>query len=375
VISWFSFYAVNNLRLFVIPQDYHADNFTIQLSLVSTFFMMIAMGVLTFERIRRNHFEVFYYAHHIFVVVFGVMLYHAAMSWYFMLGGLSLYMLDRAIRFARGTATTKCIGVEVVGDVTKISYVIESKTTMFWGGKLSKMKHQMGQYCFINLPAISVLEWHPFTISSAPSDLVLTHHIENMGPGTFTDKLQKLAMTLPWNELDTDLLINVDGPYGIPVDFEQYDQVVLVGGGIGITPINSCLRELYGLGSSGQLEKVQRVHLVWVAKDPALFAILSSTFSEIDENSLEGKFSYSLYATQRAAEEGYDAAGLSSYKPKVAIAEGRPNLQNEMTLSKEGESSSTSSIVFACGPSSLIEESKSIARDFKFDFHYETFLL
>ena len=40
------------------------------------------------------------------------------------------------------------------------------------------LAHSMGQYCYLNIPRISRLEWHPFTISSAPVDMVTTHHIK-----------------------------------------------------------------------------------------------------------------------------------------------------------------------------------------------------
>ena len=42
----------------------------------------------------------------------------------------------------------------------------------------SKLGHVAGQYAFINVPAVSQHEWHPFTISSAPADAVTTHHIK-----------------------------------------------------------------------------------------------------------------------------------------------------------------------------------------------------
>jgi NAD(P)H-flavin reductase len=35
------------------------------------------------------------------------------------------------------------------------------------------------------------------------------------------------------------------GPYGTPVDLTQYVHVVLIAGGIGITPIYSCYRQIY----------------------------------------------------------------------------------------------------------------------------------
>ena len=56
-------------------------------------------------------------------------------------------------------------------------------------------QHEPGQYVYINIPAISVLEWHPFTLSSAPADAAgsssvgaSTLHIKGMGAGTFTQR-------------------------------------------------------------------------------------------------------------------------------------------------------------------------------------------
>ena len=46
---------------------------------------------------------------------------------------------------------------------------------------------------FLNVPSISVLEWHPFTIASAPHDSKSTFHIRDMGPGSFTGRLHALA--------------------------------------------------------------------------------------------------------------------------------------------------------------------------------------
>ena len=35
-----------------------------------------------------------------------------------------------------------------------------------------------GQYAFLHFPTVSTLQWHPFTISSAPSDDKVTFHIQ-----------------------------------------------------------------------------------------------------------------------------------------------------------------------------------------------------
>lgn len=46
------------------------------------------------------------------------------------------------------------------------------------------------------VPAISALQWHPFTVSSCPEDPETSHHIKDMGPGTFTGKLRYVC-TVP----------------------------------------------------------------------------------------------------------------------------------------------------------------------------------
>ena len=222
--------------------------------------------------------------------------------------------------------------------VTKLSYTVLSKDR-----RTSRpLCHLMGQYVYINIPLISSLEWHPFTISSSPTDSVTTHHIKVMGglnSGQWTAKLHKLAMRLQDdkeraqahtshtamhsvidsnavinpahagrrflsvqgsdrggergrgtstsnrvrdrddNEESKDqtqqqqqqqiegqgqgqgdgegeregeplslssITVNIDGPYGLSVTHElhKYTHVLLIGGGIGVTPLHSCLRHL-----------------------------------------------------------------------------------------------------------------------------------
>jgi len=56
-----------------------------------------------------------------------------------------------------------------------------------------------GQYCFINIPALSEFEWHPFSLTSAPDDDFLSFHISALGDWTkgayeLMPKLQALAL-------------------------------------------------------------------------------------------------------------------------------------------------------------------------------------
>lgn len=54
---------------------------------------------------------------------------------------------------------------------------------------------EVGQYVFLNCPAISQLEWHPFTMTSAPEEDFFSVHIRSVGD--WTEKLISMVQNLP----------------------------------------------------------------------------------------------------------------------------------------------------------------------------------
>lgn len=56
-------------------------------------------------------------------------------------------------------------------------------------------KMDVGQYVFLNCPEISQLEWHPFTMTSAPEEDFFTVHIRKAGD--WTETLIKMVENLP----------------------------------------------------------------------------------------------------------------------------------------------------------------------------------
>lgn len=54
---------------------------------------------------------------------------------------------------------------------------------------------EVGQYVFLNCPAISQLEWHPFTMTSAPEEDFFSVHIRSVGD--WTEKLISMVENLP----------------------------------------------------------------------------------------------------------------------------------------------------------------------------------
>jgi dual oxidase len=94
-------------------------------------------------------------------------------------------------------------------------------------------KYKAGQYVFLQVPQLSLWQWHPFTVSEC-HDKTMTLHIKT--DGNFTSKLRDC----------TDLkYIGLDGPYGAPAQrFYDFDQTIIVGSGIGVTPFSGILNDL-----------------------------------------------------------------------------------------------------------------------------------
>ncbi|KAJ2828870.1 hypothetical protein IWW50_001158 [Coemansia erecta] len=143
------------------------------------FFFLFATSIPV---VRRRFHELFYWMHHMFVPCVILLFVHAgaeSFQWY-ILGPGSIYVIDRAYRFIRSRFKRP----RILAVIQHPSNVIELKI------ERRGMKFQVGQYIYLNVPQISVLEWHPFTLTSAPEEDELSLHI--WVAGGWTNKLVQL---------------------------------------------------------------------------------------------------------------------------------------------------------------------------------------
>ena len=210
--------------------------------------------------IRRSYYEIFWYLHHLFIIFFLGLAAHGIQgivksqtninehnpdqcatkylewgkkppctiypkfvgakpsSWMWIVAPLTIYLIERLIRFIRGLQK-----VDVIGVVRHESNVIELRFR-----KASMTKPQPGQFIYVKCYAISKFEWHPFTVTSAAEEDFVSVHIRTVGNWT-KDLAQRLT-----NYPENIPRIGIDGPYGSPADdVFNYDGVILVGAGIG----------------------------------------------------------------------------------------------------------------------------------------------
>ncbi|KAJ1408250.1 Riboflavin synthase-like beta-barrel, partial [Sesbania bispinosa] len=202
---------------------------------------------------RLTGFNAFWYSHHLFVIVYVLLIIHGVKlylvhkwyfktTWMYLAVPVLLYASERILRlFRSGLYTVHLIKVAIYpGNVLTLQM---SKPPQF--------RYKSGQYMFVQCPAVSPFEWHPFSITSAPGDDYLSVHIRQLGD--WTQELKRVfseACEPPVSGKSGLLRADerqrkIDGPYGAPAqDYRKYDVLLLVGLGIGATPFISILKDL-----------------------------------------------------------------------------------------------------------------------------------
>lgn len=296
--------------ILAIHPKWHGDNFTIPLASIVALMMTLLMGVLTLPCIRQRRYDLFQLGHALVPVVFIAVLWHATMSWYYLLPGMILYVADHIMKMrykigyvAKLVSLTNHVMPGKGESVVEIAYRVHIPCVKRDSNMPISVHYEMenpcttsGQLCFLNIPCIGPLQWHPFTVSSLPIEDVITHHIKvKQYPSTTTgiidkimqpattwtqrlsnlaDKLAKDSQGYPQSsyggeegksveainrgmsnyiEKISDIVLSIDGPYGRPLAIHgKYSHVLFVAGGIGITPMQAHFRWLCQQHEVGQ---------------------------------------------------------------------------------------------------------------------------
>lgn len=146
-----------------------------------------------------------------------------------------------------------------------------------------------GQFVFLYASRISWFQWHPFYVASSPSAHRDTFRVYIQAAGDWTESFFDLSK-LAYATQEAPLLF-ADGFYGpsLPNYYEQYERLVLLAEGIGVTGVMAMLEELFfvaqtqqapGSGSSQRTDAQtktsgdddeRQVWFLWVCKDTCLF--------------------------------------------------------------------------------------------------------
>ncbi|KAI4125410.1 MAG: hypothetical protein LQ338_004272 [Usnochroma carphineum] len=290
--------------------------------------VLMVMLVTSFERFKQKNHERFWYTHHLFIVFFVFWSVHGAFCmiktdaapfcsgtgtfWrYWMYGGF-VYLIERMLRETRGRHKTYISKV-----IQHPSNVVEIQI------KKEHTKSKAGQYILLCCPEISVWQYHPFTLTSAPEEDYISVHVRCVG--NFTRKLAAVVgcnfdqsdgkmpegsavVSINHNasRMDVDPAIRrilprvyVDGPFGsASEDVFRYEVAVLVGAGIGVTPFASILKSIwYRMNYSQQKTRLRKVYFFWVCRDYGSFEWFRSLLMAIEAQDMDSHIEIHTYLT------------------------------------------------------------------------------
>ncbi|KAL0784072.1 hypothetical protein Bca101_000317 [Brassica carinata] len=350
-------------------------------------------------------FNAFCYTHHLFVIVYTLLVIH----------GYYVYLIKIWYKKTVGLLPGKLLSLHM--------------------SRPDNFRYKSGQYMYLKCSEVSSLEWHPFSITSAPGDDYLSVHIR--GLGDWTNKLRSkfsevCAAPTDENRLNSGDLRNgnsypywpklvIDGPYGAPSqDYKNFEVVLLVGLGIGATPMISIIKDIInnlkvntgdeeeGRGSNRNHNVVtpppisparkremfitKRAYFHWSTKEQGTFDWFKNVLDEVAEADVNNVIELHNYCSSIYQEGDARSALITMLQSLYHAKNGRDIVSGTLVMSEFARPKWRSIYkriavkhpytrvgVFYCGLAGAVKEHQDLAKEFshktstKFCFHKENF--
>ncbi|XP_050459016.1 dual oxidase 2-like isoform X1 [Cataglyphis hispanica] len=263
---------------------------------VTGIFLTIVTGLIfvcSLSMVRKSFYNWFSLIHSLYPVFYILMILHGSgrlvqepYFHYFFLGPVILFILDKVVTVTRITIEIPILKAEILP--SGVTCIIFPKPLNF--------QYKSGQWIRIACPALQTNEYHPFTLSSAPHETTLSIHVRAVGPWTrnIREKLELYTMsnkTLP--------MIHMDGPYGEGhQDWDKYEVAIMVGGGIGVTPFASILKDIVFKSNYNSYFGCKKVYFVWVTRTQKQFEWMVDILRELEKADINNTVSIHIFVTQ-----------------------------------------------------------------------------
>ncbi|KXS19340.1 heme peroxidase [Gonapodya prolifera JEL478] len=273
--------------------------------------LMVLIYTYAHEYVRRNVFSVFWFFHKLHPFWYLGMIVHGAAQlvqppfyWYFLLIPTIVYRLDSVF-----TAMRRAYKVQIIE-----AALLPSDVTLVKMRKPDNFDYKAGQWLRIALPEISTKELHPFTISSAPNDPFLSVHIRTVGP--WTTRARDVLGATPGSAI-------IDGPFGGGHgDYARYPVAIFVGGGIGVTPFASIMKELVFNANKAPgifaQQRIRKAYFIWVARSQKQFEWMVDLIKDLEEQDQQQVLETHVFIT--AISEKYDLRTTMLYITERSFA-------------------------------------------------------
>ena len=358
---------------------------------LGAFIIFCFIFVTTLDYVRRNQFEVFYFSHFLVFIAILFAILHQILTLFCVIVPLILYFVDVLYRlncYSNKAEITKLTNLE--GDVVRVDITAKGLNWI------------PGNFVFVNIPEISYLESHPFTISgfqpNNSRDNFTLHIKAAFSSKSFTNKLSESKPSE----------IYIEGPYGalsLPLFESNYERLVLCAGGIGCTPAMSILQHLYAMHTQNKLA-FKSVKLIWVVSEESP---IRSWFPDLlkDLQSAGDKFELLLYVTNSLSKSVLNSITTEFQLPELSssTSKSHPSAPDYKTVSQSNfpiyydsiyssifilnmlgrpnysslfasfNQSAYKTAVFSCGPIKMMSDVREVCKLYGYHLHEETFIL
>lgn len=331
---------------------------------VAATLVVIVIYVFAIPYARSHAFKAFWTTHKLYVVLYILMILHGSgrlvqpplFQWYF-IPPLIVFVFDKLISLSRNS-------IEIT---VKKAEILPSDVTALTFQRPVNFVYKSGQWVRVSCLSLGANEFHPFTLTSAPHEDKLSLHIRAVGPWTTNLRAEYDPNNLePGKEIPK---LYLDGPYGEGhQDWYRYKVAILVGGGIGVTPFASILKDIVHKSKIDEMRfPCKKVYFLWVTRTQKQFEWMTDIIREVEQNDVKEFVDIHIFITQ--FQQKYDirttmlyicerhfqkVAGRSLFTGLSAITHfGRPKLVDILRNIKSEHQNVNLFGVFSCGPPPL----------------------
>uniref|UniRef100_A0A803VSI0 NAD(P)H oxidase (H2O2-forming) n=1 Tax=Ficedula albicollis TaxID=59894 RepID=A0A803VSI0_FICAL len=281
-----------------LPEKYYWWFFQTIPGMTGVLLLMVlaVMYVFATHHFRRVSFQGFWITHHLYVLLYVLVIIHGSYALiqqprfyiYFIIPAL-IYSADKLLSLSRKKVEISVVKAEL----------LPSGVTHLQFQRPQDFDYKSGQWVRIACVALGTSEYHPFTLTSAPHDDSLSLHIRAVGP--WTTRLRQLYSPQSLALLGTLPKLYLDGPFGEGhQEWNKFEVSVLVGGGIGVTPFASILKDLVFKSSINSKLVCKKIYFIWVTRTQRQFEWLTDIIREVEESDKNDLVSVHIYITQLA---------------------------------------------------------------------------
>ncbi|XP_064169953.1 dual oxidase 2 isoform X2 [Anguilla rostrata] len=259
-------------------------------------FVLAVLYVFASRYFRRISFRGFWITHKLYVLVYTLTVVHGSFAllqqprfYIYLIPPAILFLLDKLISLNRKKVEIPVVKAELLP--SGVTYLEFKRPQGF--------VYRSGQWVRIACLVLGTDEYHPFTLTSAPHEKNLSLHIRAVGP--WTTQLREVYAPDMLKQLGENPKLYLDGPFGEGhQEWKSFEVSVLVGGGIGVTPFASILKDLVFKSSVKFRVQCKKVYFIWVTRTQRQFEWVSDIIREVEEQDTQELVSVHIYITQLA---------------------------------------------------------------------------